>query len=151
MIRSVLLSVVTISVFALILFEPATAASNTRFKQWIAPLECVESHVADGENTTVILTPQQCDELLHPPKNDHGGGVHPGKTPHAPDTGVSEELVFSSLVILLLGMLGITMLLRDRHLHKMLLSDIITARVSSSRSRKRKVYKPTADKKKTRK
>jgi len=70
-------------------------ADTSRFKQWIAPLECTQSQVNNGASETIILTPEQCDDFLHPkplpgPDDSH----HPiPETPGAPDTGFFQDPV----------------------------------------------------------
>jgi hypothetical protein len=41
-------------------------AETTRFEQYISPKECVKEEVNNGISTSVILTPQECEELLNP-------------------------------------------------------------------------------------
>lgn len=120
-----------------------THALDSQFKlqQWIAPLECTRSSTVDGETTTVILTPQECDDLLNPP-NQGGGGKPPvTPTPNAPDTGVFREPILSmiglSIMITATGAVFYLFLTKRRlHLSNKSLSSILSSRVSSFWNRK---------------
>jgi len=146
-----LIGVVPVSALVLGVFGTPALAATTHFQQWIAPLECVENHISNGVATTITLTPQQCDDLLHPPKPDQGGSKKPiGKTPHAPDTGVAQAITFLYLIACLILLACIAVFIGDEHLRKKAQSSIMSLRVSSSRIRREKVYKTAAIKKKTR-
>lgn len=121
-------SAVMIGLFAGLIAVPVRASTtNYHLEMWIAPLECTRNEVSDGVTTNVILTPQQCNELLNPvgsPGNSGGGAV---SVPRAPDTGVFRDrwttimtvVVFaaftSSIIALIIRDLRIKRLKIGRH------------------------------------
>ncbi|HEY1085426.1 MAG TPA: hypothetical protein VGE34_01730 [Candidatus Saccharimonadales bacterium] len=106
---------VTVGLFAIaigvVTVPSGAAAKDYTFKMWIAPLECTRNEISDGITTTTILTPKQCDDLLHPPSKPQPG--EPNKpTPSAPDTGKFSDTwttIVMTSILLILG-IGITIL-----------------------------------------
>ncbi|HEY0965269.1 MAG TPA: hypothetical protein VGE13_02195 [Candidatus Saccharimonadales bacterium] len=112
----------TISLFAvvgIVAGMPAEAAENYRFKMWIAPIECTRNEVSDGVTTTIILTPEQCDDYLHPPvKPQPGKPVKPNPSaPNAPDTGRFSDIWTNIGMVTILSIFGasiLTLIIRDK-------------------------------------
>lgn len=97
------------------------ASDTYRLKQWIAPLECTKNEIIDGVNTTTYLTPEECDDLLHPtptptptpkPIDDE---TTPTVIPKAPNTGYAEPLITGFLVIGVMVLLGVLRLAKDHN------------------------------------
>ncbi len=124
----------------------ANAASRSQFKQWIAPLECTTSQIDNGVSVVTILTPLECDDLLHPKPPDgghHGGGTIPDRSPSAPNTGSFRDPIINTIAWLMFVVLGAGMILTIRYglmpdLLKKGFIATITNRVSSFWTRKAK-------------
>lgn len=89
---------------------PLTAATeNYQLKMWIAPMECTRNEVINGVDTAVIITPEECDELLNPPSGPVGSPSQPvaRPVPNAPDTGAFGDiwttLLGASMLLVILG------------------------------------------------
>lgn len=114
------LGLFTVVVFGVMSVPAEVAAKNYRFKMWIAPLECTRSEISDGVATQVILTPEQCDDYLHPPVKPR-----PGKpsqpTPNAPDTGKFSDMWTNIGMASILSIFGASiaiLIVRDKKLLK---------------------------------
>lgn len=66
--RGVLISLVVVCTIAsMFLWAPiASASTKVRFKQIIAPLNCLFDEVNDGSGAVVYLTPETCGTMLQP-------------------------------------------------------------------------------------
>lgn len=85
-----------------------------RFRQWIAPKECVENKVVNGVDTQIFLTPSDCNQLLHPPQRPQTTPANPTSPtskpnnfliPGVPNTGygaVAVGLLFGIVSMLIL-------------------------------------------------
>lgn len=92
-----------------------------RLKMWIAPLECTRNEVSDGVTTTIILTPEQCDDLLHPPPVKPQPGKPREPSPGAPDTGKFSDVWTNIGMVSILSIFGmsiIALVIHDRRLLK---------------------------------
>ncbi len=87
------------------------AAQDYTFKMWIAPIECTRNTISDGVTTNVILTPKECDDLLHPPVKPDKPGVRPSPVPNAPDTGRFSDIWTTSLMGCILVVFGISVII----------------------------------------
>lgn len=77
-------------------------ANDIQLKQFIAPLDCVKQTIDNGVTTEVILTPEECDELLNPTpepplNNDTSQPQQPNKSESrreldSPNTGYFRSL-----------------------------------------------------------
>lgn len=95
------------------------ATTEYRLQMWIAPLECTRSEIIDGVSTTIILSPRECDDLLHPPVKPPVGTVRPGaQAPRSPNTGVFSDVWTTGITVGILGIFitGIIVItIRDIH------------------------------------
>ena len=87
-----LLAVVAIAIGVSVTEATANAQQSWRLEQYISPIECSENKVDNGIEIVTILTPEECQEFLHPtPKPDTQGGTQQAGVkqpqPGAPNTG----------------------------------------------------------------
>jgi len=67
MLRTLIVISIVCSVISLFLFNSAASASTkVRFKQIIAPLNCLFDEVNDGSGAVVYLTPETCGTMIQP-------------------------------------------------------------------------------------
>lgn len=86
-----------VTVLGVTLISSGVAVADTiRFKQFVAPLDCVKEVVNNGVSEEVILSPQECNDVLHPKppvdnesgtENSNSGSVASNSSPRAPNTG----------------------------------------------------------------
>lgn len=83
-------AVLLIGVIATVVGVSSTpvAAQIYRLEMRIGPLECIKSEVVDGINTSVIVTPEECEEIVKPegPKPT-SSGVGGNKNDYAKSNG----------------------------------------------------------------
>jgi hypothetical protein len=102
------LKIIGVSILLGVLVAPVTLANEIRLEQYVSPLDCVKETIDDGVTTQVILSPQECEDLLNPkpPEIPESEGTPKPPTvilnnesgyPNSPNTGYVQRLTDSVL------------------------------------------------------
>lgn len=96
--RMLIVAAFTCTVLSLFLCTPvASASTKVRFKQIIAPLNCIFDEVNDGSGVVVYLTPETCGTVIQP--QQYRGRAASNPLPAAQSQWVPEAYYSGSLYL----------------------------------------------------
>jgi len=81
----IIIGIALVVSFSVMQLASVADAQTTRFEQYVSPKECVKETINNGVTTQVILSPQECEELLNPKPPE------PPKEPESPKPPVVIE------------------------------------------------------------